>query len=259
MKQSMVWKTRRGLRLGLFPALEALAPRLEVLYGARTGGVSEGPYESLNLGMNVGDSKKRVQRNRELLLGAAGFDPRTLARGEQIHGGAVEIARRGTRHRGVAGLVTGDDDLPLAVSTADCYAVIIYAPPERAIAALHVGRMGAAEGIIERSTILLQDAFHIDASKSIALIGPGICPECYKVGEEVAAQFPGRYAKPRDGGFSLDLPSFCRDELKRSGIPGERIFESGLCTACNPRLFFSYRRDGGITGRHWMLARNRPW
>lgn len=257
MRQSMIWKNRKGLKLGLFPVLEILAPGLEVLFGARSGGVSKGPYESLNVGMNVGDRVERVKRNRDLLLGAAGIDGKKLARAEQIHGGRVAIARRGAVYREIDGLVTTEKGLALSITTADCYAVLIHSPPDGILGALHVGRNGAAEGIIKRSMTMMNDSFRIDATGSIALIGPGICPECYEIGEEEAKRFPSRYRSHRDGRFRLDLLSFCRDELRRCGIPPDRIFEAGFCTSCNPRLFFSYRRDGGITGRHWMLARIR--
>ena len=257
MRKSMIWINRKGLKLGVFPAVEILAPELQVLFGSRGGGASEGPYKSLNVGMNVGDRKEQVRRNRDLLLGAAGIDHGTVARAEQVHGAGVAVARIGGLHGGVDGLVTQENDLALSISTADCYPVLIYAPPERALGAIHVGRNGAAEGIIERSMTLMYDSFRIGPAGSIALIGPGICGECYEVGEREAKRFPARFRISRGGRYRLDLLSFCRDELRRCGIRPERIFEAGLCTSCNPRLFYSYRRDGGITGRHWMLARIR--
>jgi YfiH family protein len=257
MKRSMIWIHRKGLELGIFPVLDTIAPDLQVLFGSRRGGSSEGPYESLNVGMNVGDREKTVRRNRELLIGAAGIDGGRLARADQVHGAGLAVARRGELYHGVDGLVTREKDLTLAVSTADCYAVVIYAPSERVLGALHVGRNGAAEGIIERSMSLMYDSFRIGARGSIALIGPGICSECYQVGEAEAKRFPARFRSGDGGRFKLDLLSFCREELQRSGIRPDRIFEAGYCTSCNPRLFYSYRRDGGVTGRHWMLARIR--
>ena len=257
MKQSMTWIGRKGLKLGIFPVLDIIAPDLRVHFGSRRGGTSGGPYESLNVGMNVGDRKEAVGRNRELLLGAAGVEAERLARAEQIHGACVTIARRGGLHDGVDGLITSEKDLALAVSTADCYAVLIYAPSERILAALHVGRNGAALGIIERSMKTMRDSFRIDASGSVAVIGPGICGECYEVGEAEAKRFPARFRKRSGGRFNLDLLSFCREELRRCGIRPGRIFEAGYCTSCDPRLFYSHRRDKGVTGRHWMLARIR--
>lgn len=257
MRRSMIWIHRKGLKLGIFPAVEILAPQLEVFFGSRGGGASGGPYESLNVGLNVGDRRELVRRNRELMLDAAGIDSGALARAEQVHGARVEVARRGALYGGVDGLVTSEKGLALSISTADCYTVLIYAPSERALGMLHVGRSGAAEGIIERAMSLMCDSFRIWAAGSIALIGPGICSECYEVGEQEAKRFPTRFRTLQGGRYRLDLLSFCREELRRCGIRPERIFEAGICTSCNPRLFYSYRRDGGITGRHWMLARMR--
>ena len=257
MRQNMTWIHRRGLKLGIFPAVEILAPELQVLFGARDGGSSGGPYKSLNVGMNVGDRSEFVRRNRKLLLDAAGINEGELARAEQVHGARVAVARSGALIRGADGLITSEKDLALSISTADCYAVLIYAPSERVLGALHVGRNGAAEGIIEQAMTFMRDSFQIGAAESIALIGPGICGECYEVGEEEAKRFPARFRASTGGRHRLDLLSFCREELRRCGIRPERILEAGLCTSCNPRLFYSYRRDGGITGRHWMLARIR--
>ena len=191
------------------------------------------------------------------LLDTAGIDEGKLARAEQVHGARVAVARHGELYGGVDGLVTSERGLALSISTADCYPVLIYAPSERVLGALHMGRNGAAEGIIERTMSLMCDSFQIRAAESIALIGPGICSECYEVGEHEAKRFPTRFRTLQGGRYKLDLLSFCREELRRCGIRPERIFEAGLCTSCNPRLFYSYRRDGGITGRHWMLARMR--
>jgi YfiH family protein len=253
----MIWIRRKGLKLGIFPVVEIIAPGLQVLFHSRRGGTSAGPYESLNVGMNVGDRRELVLRNRKLLLDAACIDESRLARAEQVHGAAVTVARRGALHRGMDGLITAEKDLALAISTADCYPILIYAPPERVMGALHVGRNGAAEGIIEHSMDLMYDSFRIRAAGSIALIGPGICTQCYEIGEKEAKHFPARYRSRHGRRYRLDLLSFCRDELRRCGIRPELIFEAGLCTSCNPRLFYSYRRDGGIAGRHWMLAMMR--
>ncbi len=257
MRQSMTWIGRKGLKLGIFPVLDIVAPDLQVFFGSRLGGSSEGPYKSLNLGMNVGDRKRDVGRNRELLLRAVGIDGKRLVRAEQVHGADLSVARRGGCSGGVDGLVTPEKDLALAISTADCYAVVIYAPSERVLAALHVGRNGAALGIIERSMKMLCGSFRIGLPGSIAVIGPGICGKCYEVGEAEAKRFPARYRTGSGDRSKLDLGSFCREELQRCGIRPGLIFEAGYCTSCDPHHFYSHRRDGGITGRHWMLARIR--
>jgi len=254
MKRNSIWIRKKGLELGLFPSAAIIAPGLRICFHSRRNGASVGPYESLNIGMTVGDSPASVRRNRELLLDAAGVPEENLALAEQVHGSVVAVARRGALHDGADGLVTREKDLALAVSTADCYPVVIHSPPERVLAALHVGRNGAAEGIIERGMTLMRDSFRIDPSASVAFIGPGICAGCYEIGWDEAKRFRPAFRERRGGRYRLDLLSFCREELRRCGIPAGHVFEAGLCTSCDPRLFFSYRRDGGVTGRHWMLA-----
>jgi YfiH family protein len=253
----MIWIGRSGLKLGVFPVLDIIAPQLEVYISSRTGGVSGPPYESLNIGLSVSDSKSRVHENRRRLLTAAGMATERLARAEQVHGASTAVVDRGGLYKKVDGLVTAKKDLALAVSIADCYAVFLYAPSERILGALHVGRSGAAGGIIERSLALMSKRFTINVLDCLALIGPGICRDCYEVNEHNANHFPRRFLSKRKGRLHLDLLSHCRAELERGGIRSANIFDAGLCTSCSPELFYSYRRDGGITGRHWALARIR--
>jgi YfiH family protein len=253
VKQSMVWIQRSGLKLGMFPVVDVITPQLEVYFSSRAGGVSEYPYQCLNVGMNTGDSKRCVRENRRLLLNALGIS--RLARAEQVHGARIAVVDRSGLYEKSDGLVTTKKNLALAVSTADCYAIVIYAPSERVLGALHVGRSGAARGIIERSLALMIGTFAINIRNSIALIGPGICRDCYEVSEQHANRFPERFRSMRNGRWHLDLLSHCKVELGRAGIRSGNVFAAGLCTSCNPEMFYSYRRDGGITGRHWMLAR----
>jgi YfiH family protein len=255
VRGSMKLVERSGLVLGIFPVLEIIAPRLEVLQSTRVGGASGPPFDSLNIGSNVGDKAARVERNRKLLLEAAGIGARRLARAEQVHGAHVEVAERGSLYGGADGLVTAESGLALAVSTADCYPVIVYAASERVLAALHVGRGGAEGGIIGRAIDLMSRRFAIDTRNCVAVVGPGICWRCYEVGPELASRFSEPFRKEARGRSHIDLRAFCRAELESRGIPAGRIYESAHCTSCEPDLFFSHRRDRGETGRHWTLAR----
>ncbi len=253
----MILAERSGLRLGIYPVLDILTPELDVYQSTRAGGESNPPFDSLNIGLNVGDRVTHVRRNRRLLLEATGTPPRRLARAEQVHGARISVVERAGLYRGVDGLITARKDLALAVSTADCFPVIIYAASERVLAALHVGHGGATAGIIEKGIDLMRRLYTIDAANCVALIGPGICWRCYEVGKGLASRFAGRYQKNVKGRLHLDLQGFCSEELKRNGIPAGRIYESDYCTSCDPDLFYSHRRDGKTTGRHWTLARIR--
>lgn len=254
----MEWITRKGLTLGTFPALKAIAPGLEVYITTRAGGVSGAPFASLNLGGTLGDPRAHIDANRKLLLESLGISSRMLARTGQIHGSEIAIATRGGYYEGFDGFVTDRAGLALAISTADCYSVVIYSPPERSLAAIHVGRRGAERDIIGNAIGLMRSIFKIDTTYAVAIIGPGICRRCYTVSRTDALRFPKEVRRLARGAWHLDLASFIVRELSSHGIRRRNIFSSKLCTACEPAHFFSHRRDGGVTGRHWTLAIIRP-
>jgi YfiH family protein len=250
----IAWIERKGLVLGTFPALEAVAPGFAVRFSTRTGGVSLPPRDSLNLGSHVGDRYKDVLENRRRLRDALDLRPGSIAMGGQVHGTEIAIVSRGGILKSTDGFITSRKGLALAINTADCFPVIIHSPSERVVAALHVGRAGAADGIIEKAFEILHERFRIDTDNTVAVCGPGICARCYQVGYEIVRSFPKSVCKMRSGVWHLDLRSFIRSELMRAGIRPSNWFDSGLCTACDAERFFSYRRDGDKTGRQWTLA-----
>jgi YfiH family protein len=250
----MEWIHRSGLEIGVFPALKALAPGLEVFVATRAGGVSAAPFDSLNLGGKLGDSRENIERNRSRLLRAVGVPRRALAWAEQVHGAEIAVIDRGGLYRGVDGFVTEARDLALAVSTADCYSLVIYSPPERVLAALHVGRKSAEKGIIGKAAAILVGRYRIDPTYAVAVIGPGICRRCYAVSTEDAAPFPPGAKRFERGAWHLDLEAFCRAALREEGVRKRNMISSGLCSACEPSRFFSHRRDRGVTGRLWTVA-----
>ncbi len=250
----MILKEHYGIVFGIFPPLEIIAPGLSVITTTRIGGVSTGPYRSLNLGSGTGDRLQNVRQNRKILLDSLEIPWRRVARAEQMHGAEIVIVTRPGRYSGVDGLITEKKNTALVISTADCYPVVVYAPAEKVLAALHVGRKGAVKGIIERALILLQNRFAIDIDHAIALIGPGICRRCYIVKKRTAERFPAKAVQMRKEKWRLDLNAFCKMELSRCGVKRKNIFSAGACTSCNPDLYFSHKRDRGITGRHWTIA-----
>lgn len=249
----IAWIEKKGLRVGTFPALEALAPALRVWFTTRGGGVSDPPFDSLNLGSHVGDKRAAVLENRHRLKDALDIGSNRVARGGQVHGTEIAIVSRGGKREDTDGFITRSRGLALAINSADCFPLVIHSPSEMVTAALHVGRSGAADGIIEKAFGILYDRFRIDPANTAAVCGPGICPKCYEVGREVAMGFPPFARKRRGRNWHLDLPRFIRTEAERSGVSPANYFDSGLCTACRSDLF-SYRRDGGRTGRNWTIA-----
>jgi purine-nucleoside/S-methyl-5'-thioadenosine phosphorylase / adenosine deaminase len=234
--------------------IDIALPGAEVIFTTRNGGVSEGPYKSLNLGILTNDDAECVSENRRRLADAIGLDPGAIAMGWQVHGtelhewdappptGRNAYAAPGAELPRVDGHVTGERDLGLIVLVADCLPVAL-ASRER-VAMLHCGWRGLAAGIVERALEGFDDT-------PAAAIGPGIGGCCYEVGEEVLEAFAdvGGAAQGR----MLDLRAVARGRLEAGGVT--EVEDVDMCTSCRPDLFFSHRRDGGVTGRQAGLVR----
>jgi YfiH family protein len=223
-----------------------------VAFSTRVGGVSEGPFESLNLGILTADEPTRVVENRRRLCAAVGADPETATMAWQVHGPAVTRATpKGIIERTVFercdGLWTEEPAQALVLLTADCLPVAICrANGTPGLAVLHVGWRGLLEGIVESGVSAL------GKGPLAAAIGPGIGPCCYEVGEEVAAPYRDRLGAEVLAGDKLDLPEATERALRAGGV--ERVERMGRCTSCEPELFFSHRRDRGVTGRQGVVA-----
>jgi YfiH family protein len=210
------------------------------LFTSRRGGVSDGPFASLNLGRLTADDPAHVDENRARVASAVGCPREHFLYGKQVHGATV---RRATEPPGPQrppaeedGQVTALTGHPALVFVADCTPVLLVA--DEGVAALHCGWRGTAAGIIAAGVAAL-------TGRVTALIGPGARGCCYEVGEEVHAAFAGYGA--RHGERNLDLPAVIRAKLGEQGVTD--VHDVGLCTMCCFGLFFSHRRDGGVTGR----------
>jgi polyphenol oxidase len=218
------------------------------VFTTRVGGVSEGPYASLNLGRKSGDDVDRVDENRRIACAAAGADLERLALNLQVHSNRVNRAAAGVRGTPGDGLWTDEPGLPVLVMTADCFPVALVRVDggPRAVAVLHAGWKGLLEGIVAAGVQAL------GAGALAAAIGPGIGPCCYEVGEEVAGPFRDRFGDGVVHGRNLDLRASAERALRSAGV--ERIDHIDRCTACEPETFFSHRRDRGVTGRQGVIA-----
>lgn len=220
----------------------------EVVFSTRVGGVSEGPFASLNLGRATADDPERVDENRRRLCAAIGAEPDRLVLNYQQHAALVHRAVAGARDERGDGLVTDEPGVPLLALSADCLPVVLVRADgtSPALAVLHAGWRGLLGGIVEAGVRAL------GRSRLVAGIGPGIGPCCYEVGEEVAGPFRVALGKRVVGRGKLDLWAAAEQLLRAAGV--EQVERQDLCTACHPELFFSHRRDGGITGRQGVLG-----
>jgi hypothetical protein len=213
-----------------------------VAFTMRFGGVSEGPYESLNLGAR-GDDPARVEENRAIACDELGLEPELLAVNKQRHTPAVHRAKPGARGEPGDGLWSDRRGQPMLALAADCVPIAI-ATTEGApkLAVLHAGWRGLAEGVIEAGVKALGGA------PTAAVVGPAVGPCCYEVGPEVSSLFDGDLTS---NGI-LDLWTATERALVRAGVAVvERV---DLCTHCNPELFFSHRRSGPVHGAQGVIG-----
>lgn len=223
-------------------------PGARVGFTTRRGGFSQGPFESLNLGKLTDDDPDAVDRNRARVRELAGRD---LAMVRQVHGATVWPAEDlpGLPNlREGDGIVTTGPERAAVVLVADCLPVAVAGVGGAAM--LHAGWRGLSEGIIAVGVAALRRSGAVDGPLEAA-IGPGIRACCYEVGEEVHEVFADHGAEVRRGA-NLDLAAVARAQLQRAGV--EVVHDLGLCTACHPELFFSHRRDHGVTGRQAGIA-----
>lgn len=228
----------------------------------RHGGASDEPFQSLNLGLHVGDDAARVLANREKVCDALGVDAASLVVGEQVHG--TNVARvdaahrgRGARHAadaipGVDALITDSPGLVLFGLFADCVPVLLYDPERRAVGLAHAGWKGTVGQIAGGTVRAMADAFGSRPQTCFAAIGPSIGPCCFEVGRDVAVRFQeadGAVVCQSGNSYRVDLWKANVRQLEAAGIPAEHITVARLCTRCLKEQFFSHRGDGGRTGR----------
>jgi purine-nucleoside/S-methyl-5'-thioadenosine phosphorylase / adenosine deaminase len=217
-----------------------------VAFSTRAGGISEAPFDTLNLGRLTDDEPANVAENRRRLCQEAGTDPELLRYGRQVHGPLVRRAQ--THEEPGDGVWSDTPGEPVMVFTADCLPVaLVRVNGERpALAAVHVGWRGLLAGIVRNAVQAL------GGGRLAAVLGPGIGPCCYEVADDVAALFRDRFGADVAVDRRLDLWGATEQALRTARV--DEVSRVDLCTACHPELFFSHRRDAGRTGRQGLIA-----
>ncbi|MEZ4408177.1 MAG: peptidoglycan editing factor PgeF [Polyangiales bacterium] len=222
-------------------------------FTTRAGGVSEGPFATMNLAVHVGDDPARVFENHRRLAERVGYDLARLHWRSQVHGGVVHEAQAGEdpaelRALEADGLVARDAGEAVSVRVADCVPVLLADPETGAVAAVHAGWRGVEARVVEEGLRVMAPR---EAGAVIAALGPSIGPCCFEVGDDVAARIAAVSApevvvaggpKPR-----VDLWRALEVQLAALGVTTvERV---GGCTMCDAERFHSFRRDGKTSGR----------
>lgn len=232
-------------------------------FTTREGGVSRGVYESLNLGVNRGDSPSDVSENYRLICRALKIPMERLVFSRQVHGNRVKAVTSGDSlgdiHKPVPyeadGLITAERNLPLIIFTADCIPILLHDPASGAIGAVHAGWRGTVMDIAGGAVRKMQSELSCSPPDIRAAIGPGIGQCCFETGDEVPPairRLLGKVAEPfisrRGVKFMIDLKGLNRELLIRSGVLPGHISVSPHCTMCLPQKYWSHRYTGGVRG-----------
>jgi polyphenol oxidase len=229
-------------------------PRIAHGVTTRAGGVSVGPYASLNLGMSVGDDPEAVAENKKRLANALGYEADALVTTPQVHGNTVlrvdaDSAPTALQFRADI-LVTDQPGFVLMQRYADCVPILLW-HPAGVVGVAHAGWRGTALNVAGTAADAVGELAGSTAG-ICAGIGPSIGPCCFEVGDEVVATFPGHpdtaTTGPR-GRPHLDLWEINRRQLVAAGIPEQQIEQSGVCTRCQAETYFSHRALGYPAGR----------
>ncbi|ALS99152.1 peptidoglycan editing factor PgeF [Lacimicrobium alkaliphilum] len=208
----------------------------------RSGGVSQGPYTSFNLGLHVGDDAESVLQNRSLLPHAE-----QIVWLNQVHGARViELDKNSGQDQQADASVTTHKQVACAVMTADCLPLLLCHKQAKAVAAVHCGWRGLAAGVIANTLDTLPDI----PANYLAWLGPAIGPQAFEVGQEVLEHFPsqqGAFNRGKQAGkYLANIYALASGQLQQLGV--KDIYSGNYCTFSQADHFFSYRRDGQ-TGR----------
>ena len=240
-------------------------------FSFRNGGYSSGPYESLNFSSSYGDNETNVTRNLRTFSNHLGIESSGIIALNQEHGDTIVIVDHvpKTTMTGDA-IIAVNSGLYPSIKTADCLPLLIIDPVKQISAAIHAGWRGTVLRITRKVVLTLINDFKCNHENLIVALGPAIGLCCYEVDQTVlkplfsqipwAEKFtaqtdtdPQFFKKRR-----LDLVAINHQELINLGILPQNTHIVKMCTSCNKNKLFSYRRDGGVSGRSIAVTGFRP-
>lgn len=251
--------TNNGVTFLTFPSLEE-SGLVRHAFSTRLGGVSKGPYSTLNFSFTRGDDPEAVKENYKRMAKALGVDRERMVLTWQTHTTNVRCVTPEDVGKGVGkerdyqdvdGLVTDIPGVTLVTFFADCVPLYFLDKKRRAIGLSHSGWRGTVNRMGAKTLETMYKEFGTDPRDVIACVGPSICQDCYEVGEEVIAEFEQSFAKEchnrlfyqkENGKYQLNLWEANRIVLLEAGVPKENLSVTDICTYCNPDLLFSHRR-----------------
>ena len=231
----------------IIPTIFKHIPQLVAGVSTRHGGKSTAAYQTLNLGLHTDDHPDMVQQNLFLFCRDLGISPQALARSYQVHGDVIWETKEPGYTSGYDAIIARAPGIFAGVGIADCCPILLADPVRQTSAAIHAGWKGTVAQIVSKtaSAMICQGSNPADI---LAYIGPCISLAHFEVGDEVAEQFD--FKEKRGARWHVDLKASNEAQLRNVGISQIEISE--YCTIENNDLFFSHRKEKGITGR--MLA-----
>lgn len=235
-------------------------------FSTRLGGVSSAPFDSLNLGLDRGDTDQNVAENCRRFCSAIGAGPRLdhLVCAKQVHSDAIRTVTTADAGKGFLlerdyeadGLVTDVPGLMLMIFSADCIPVLLHDPIRKVVGACHAGWRGTALGIAAKTVNKMQSVYGCNPADLRCAIGPGISRCCFETDHDVPEAMKqalgtgaDKFIEKNDSEkFHVDLKAINRYWLQSTGVPTEQIAVSDACTACDMTTFFSHRRTGNARG-----------
>ncbi len=249
-----------------FPALEKTG-LVKHGFSTRLGGASKGVYDSMNLSFSRGDDREAVMENYRRMAKALDVSPDSMVLSWQTHTDSVRLVTEEDRGKGILkdrdyrdvdGLITNIPGITLVTFYADCVPLYFLDPVHKAIGLSHSGWRGTVMRMGAKTLEAMREAFGTNAEDVIGCIGPSICKECFEVGEEVTEEFQKAFGaetgeglyRPngKPGKYQLDLWKANEIVLEEAGVKPENIHTAGLCTRCNPHIFYSHRAMGNERG-----------
>jgi len=230
-------------------------PGIRAFFTTRRGGESTGSFDSLNLGAYAGDDPAAVERNWARLLESQGLEGHGLALPRLCHGAAIAAVdglRPDTPRESLSGVdavYTRQPGWVLAVTMADCLPALIADPVTRCVAAVHAGWRGTRDEILGKTLSMLFAEGHCDPRSTRVMLGPCLSARSLEIGEDVASTLPAAHVVRENGRAWFDLRGANRAQALAAGVSPGNVAQNPLCTRENPHLFFSYRGEGGVTGR----------
>jgi polyphenol oxidase len=245
-------RDKKGLSYLEVPALAEIE-WIRHAFLTRKGGVSQSPFQSLNLGAATGDSQEHISENKERIGSTFDFEPDRLVLLRQTHEDGILIL--GDTFDGLPssleydGMITRVPYRFLGIKTADCLPILILDRVKKVIAAVHAGRQGTARHIARKVLKRMVSEFGCSPGDFLIALGPSIGPCCYEIDEKVFSPEWEPFSIPKEEGkWMVDLVRINIDQMKKEAVGEDQIVWFDLCTRCHPDLFFSYRGEGR-TGR----------